>query len=224
MGGDYTRIEAHWLAGGCGTAMLIVGAAIGFGAGRTPLDTGMPQVPAVGTAQAAEEERVNLFAIDRPHDACDASPHWDGHAVAWHRDERFATRLRVWCVEKASDAEASRISVWSQSEGDASARWEAIQRDFYPHRMIEDGEAKDTLADACGENGFLGWSKAGLRAEGDVIRRGDGEHRRIVGFTGGMVWCLGKDLYALNDGNFSDGNPYDHRFDVGKGVGTEWND
>ncbi len=217
----------------CGYAFLagwLVGGVM-FAALETWVESQLePRQQAVGpslvlAAEATtENEPVSLFAIDRPHDACDASPHWDGHAIAWHRDERFATRLRVWCVEKAPDAEASRISVWRQSEGDASARREVIQREFYPHRLIEDGEAKDSLAGACGENGFLGWSKAGLRAEGDVIRRGDGEYRRIVGFTGGMVWCLGKDLYALNDGNLSDDNPYDHRFDVGKDVGTTWAD
>lgn len=95
-----------------------------------------------------------------------------------------------------------------------------MQRDFYWWTVIEDDSDLKPLVDACEGGGFLGWAKGGSRNEGGTIRRGEEDRTRITGFYGGLVWCIGDDLYALTDGKPNDGNPYDRRFDIGKDVGS----
>lgn len=175
-------------------------------------------IPIVTTAEAAEEERQDLFALGDPRSACG----WKDRAIAWKRDDSFATRLTVWCVEKHEDTEGDNVVAWMQTEGQPFATLVVIQRDFYSHKVLANPGDKEFVARACGVDRFLGWGKGSGDNEGGAIRRGDGEAVRIVGFYGGLVWCVVDDLYALTEGVLDDDNRYDRRFDVAKDVGTEW--
>lgn len=198
----------------------------GFGAGGISVIVGMPgmttEAPNQGvsvlpTAQAGEEKRVDLFALGDPRDACTL---YD-RAIAWKRDDSFATRLTVWCLEEPSDSESNKIVAWEQSEGAHAATRRIVQNNFYRHQVLRNDEDKKPFVAACNGDGFLGWGKGSSWQEGGAVRIGEGDHVQITGFYGGLVWCVGDDLYALSDGKINDGNPYDHRFDIADGVETE---
>ncbi len=172
------------------------------------------------SAQASEPDHKDkdLFALNSPANACQ----YDSDFIAWQRDDRFATQLRVWCVEKSDGAEGDTIVVWSQAENQRFASRREINTMFYSHKVLLDDESKKPYIDACGEDGFLGWSVSGSSYGVNLIRRNGRDKTQITGFLGGNLWCIGDDLYMLQDALERNDNRPDHRIDVAKGVETDW--
>lgn len=171
------------------------------------------------TAQAAEPERKDLFALNSPSDACQ---HGDD-VIAWKRDDRFATQLRVWCVERSDGTAGDSVVVWVQAENQRFASRHVINSEFYSRWVLSRDADKQPYVDACGGDGFLGWSRGTSSfGEGGVTRRQDGDRIQITGFYDGNLWCLGDDLYTLQNALEHDDNRPDRRLDIAKDVETKW--
>ncbi len=177
-------------------------------------------MPALSPAQAMEPDRKDLFSLTNPANACQ----YDDDVIAWKRDDRFATQLRVWCLEKSGGAEGDSVVVWTQAENQRFASRMVIDSEFYSQKVLLDGEeTKRSYVDACGGDGFLGWSKnGGSYVESGVTKRGDGDKIQITGFYGGNLWCVGHDIYILQDAIDHNDNRPDHRLDIAKDVKTNW--
>lgn len=220
----YNRGSIRWGIGGACVMILVGWVARGLSDGllSTVIDDQRKEGAAtsvLSSAQASEPDRKDLFALMKPADACQGSD----DVIAWQRDDRFATKLRVWCVEDSNDEESNLIVVWSQVENQHFASRYVIQEGFYTQKMYIHGEDKKPYVDACGGDGFLGWSMGGSSHDkGGVTRRTDGDRIQITGFYGGNLWCLGDDLYVLLDALKQDDNRTDRRLDIAKGVETSW--
>jgi len=178
-----------------------------------------PGASGLSFAQASEPDRIDLFALNAPANACQNGD----DIIAWHRDDSFATQLRVWCVERSDGAEGDSVVAWSQAENQRFATRRVVDSEFYSHKVLLDGEDKKPYVDACGGDGFLGWSRSGMpHSVNGVTTRQDGDKIKITGFYGGNLWCLGDDLYTLRDALDRDDNRPDHRIDIAKDVETDW--
>ncbi len=212
---------AYWLGVGhvLTFAVLVVGVIATLYWGTNSDADGRSASTIVPTAQASEPEGKDLFALNAPADAC---PYEDG-LIAWQRDETFTTRLRIFCVEDSEVAEGDNIVVWSQTGNQPFAARHVIQEGFYSHKVLWGDDARQPYLDACGGDGFLGWSRSpSYLIGGDVSTPQVNDRDRIVSFSGGRLWCLGDDLYVLRNPTGHDDNLPDRRFDVAKGVEMFW--
>lgn len=150
------------------------------------------------TAQAAEEERVDLWALWSPVDACHGSGEWgtDGTFVGSARDDSAWVPTRtVWCLmpnRDTVDDETDHVLVrYVQPQGSDRARrdlpWNAP-------KDLQTGERgmTDAFGPACG-GAFVAWSPGDERDQGRLVTETDGVVARITGATGGRLLCLDDD-------------------------------
>lgn len=104
------------------------------------------------SAHADEPDHKDLFALNKPANACE----YDDDVIAWQRDDRFATQLRVWCVERIDDAEGDRVVVWTQAENQLFASRMVIDTMFYSQKVLLDDESKKPYVDAAAETDSSG--------------------------------------------------------------------
>ncbi len=151
------------------------------------LESRMSPLPA---AQAAQEDRVDLWAFDRPEQVC-RSMGGTGWLLTSSKEDTWAPTLKVWCLQEGSPYDSTRRLVsYTQAVGaDSTMGYELVDG------LSEDSnDLKPILAPFCGDGTYIGWGPTPRfpdQPEGAVVKTvGGTSGTQVVGANGGTLYCL----------------------------------